>query len=897
MKLRAVHALAASALFLVPPGGGEIHPHLEGVAFAGCAEVSGGPVCHLDGPTSLRLWWPGELDAPAAITVDGAPAAVVSDRVAGGRRAVIEVAPPARALALRVEREDGPRVFHLRLAPRPEEPSQLAEARRRKLRGDLQGAEAALAGLPLADPAIRGRALSVRARLALARGDGEAAALFRRAMDAHARSGQLSHLVRDAVALAFTLHKRGDLDGAERALDRAAPLLDLVPEHRTDVAYERAAIAFDAAAPSIALEGFEEAERAARRLGMDDARWMADEMRAACAMMLGRHLEAEELLARLDAEIDDEAPCVQAHLHATRAAIGLLRLEGGEVVTDPGAVVTAARRAASAFGARCPRPSSQADAEATLALLELRRGRTEAAAAAIARAREAAPHMSFELEGWVLDAEARLALARGHRVDAARRFRALRERAEALEDRESAWRAAWGEAESAEDEAARIAALVRAEAIVEAELTDVRLGEGRDTLSSRRGRTAAALVAAHLARGAPRDAFEAARRARVRALRSFVRRGRLSQLPPGRRGAWRRALGRYRRGRAELDARLADRWTVPERELAAFDAEVADRSRGLRRALDDAYRALGTAPEAAPETAPPGTLLWLAQRVEGGWALFAALDGAVRSVTRSAPPPVDPEALGEWAFAPFDDAVASAERVALLVPTALSSLDVHAAHWRGEPLVVRRDAFYALDLRSEADAAEGPTLLVIDPGGDLRGAREEHAVLARSLGDHALALFGDAADRAAVLRALAGASTLHFAGHASASGPRGWDGALELAGGTRLGPADVLAAAAVPETVLLSGCETARGDRAAGDVQSVGLAPAFLLAGSRTVMATSRPVSDEAAAALARALGPRVARGAVDREVMRSAITSLRGAHPDEWRAYHVLVAGLGGER
>ena len=76
MKLRAVHALAASALFLVPPGGGEIHPHLEGVAFAGCAEVSGGPVCHLDGPTSLRLWWPGERDAPAAITVDGAPAAV-----------------------------------------------------------------------------------------------------------------------------------------------------------------------------------------------------------------------------------------------------------------------------------------------------------------------------------------------------------------------------------------------------------------------------------------------------------------------------------------------------------------------------------------------------------------------------------------------------------------------------------------------------------------------------------------------------------------------------------------------------------------------------------------------------------------------------------------------------
>lgn len=899
MKLRAVHALAASALLLVPSGAPDGSLRLEGVAFAGCVEVSRGPTCHVEADAALTLWWPERDDAPVAVTVDGAPVAIRSDLVAGGRRIVVRPPEGARGLSLRVEGQASQR-WRLALAPPEAEHSALELARRRRAAGDLDGAEAALRVMRTAALADRAKARSLEARIALARGEAHAAAMFRDAIRAHEAAGHLSRAARDAVALAYTLHKiEHDFEGAERALDRAEPWLEHVAEHRTDVHYERGALAFDAAAPALALEELELAERWARRLNMTEARWMAEQVRAAALMRLGRRAEAEASMAGMEAEARRADPCTRANAMHARVGITFLRVESGDPVAsrEIDEAARAVRRAAALFTGACARPSSAADAYITLALLELRRGRTQAARDAIESARAALPRMHFDLESWVVEAEARLALSEGRRQEAARRYGALRARAEDALHREAAWRAAWGEAESAADAASRVDALERAEAQLEAELSEVPLGEGRDTLASRRSRTAAALVEAYLARGDDEAAFRSARRARIRALRSFARRGRLEQLPGAERRVWHAALGRYRQGRAELDAELSERWTVPTRDLPAFDAEARERSRRLRRALDEAYRALGPADPVAAASPPPGAMVWLAQRLSRGWALFAREGESLSVARRADDPPVDPTPLGDWAFAPFDDAIDRASQVVLLEPGELASRGLHAASWRGAPLASARPVLRGLDLESASTrrGESGRVLLAIDPQGNLAGARAEHASFAESLSDRAETLIGEAADRVAVLDGLARASVFHFAGH-GAAGPRGWDGALRLAGGTELTPADVLASVSVPATVILSGCETGRTEAQAEGVQGVGIAPAFILAGADTVVATTRPISDAAASAFARHLAaatpdqPR-------RQAIRSALSALRGEHPDEWDAYVVLVAGLGGER
>ena len=127
-----------------------------------------------------------------------------------------------------------------------------------------------------------------------------------------------------------------------------------------------------------------------------------------------------------------------------------------------------------------------------------------------------------------------------------------------------------------------------------------------------------------------------------------------------------------------------------------------------------------------------------------------------------------------------------------------------------------------------------------DASGDLPAAAEE----VRRLGG-SRARVGAAADRATVLGAR-DAALLHAAvhGRVTSSG-----GALVLADGP-LTAAEILAAGVAPRTVLLSGCATSAGP----DAEAwAGFPSAFLAAGSRHVVATTRAVPDAGAAELMRA--------------------------------------------
>jgi CHAT domain-containing protein len=125
---------------------------------------------------------------------------------------------------------------------------------------------------------------------------------------------------------------------------------------------------------------------------------------------------------------------------------------------------------------------------------------------------------------------------------------------------------------------------------------------------------------------------------------------------------------------------------------------------------------------------------------------------------------------------------------------------------------------------------------------------------------------------------------LHFAGHGTFS-QQGWSAGLTLGDGRDLLASDVLAAPVVPDWVVLSGCSTAASRPSM--VESIGLAQAFLVAGSAEVVATTRPVEDAVAAQFSAAWHASLARTGDGGVAYRDAV---RAVSHEDWSAFRRLV-------
>ena len=252
---------------------------------------------------------------------------------------------------------------------------------------------------------------------------------------------------------------------------------------------------------------------------------------------------------------------------------------------------------------------------------------------------------------------------------------------------------------------------------------------------------------------------------------------------------------------------------------------------------------------------------------------------------------MDAEALSDALLEPFRADIAAARVIRVLAYGALRGVDVHALPWDGEPLLAARPVVYGLDVASRPPAREptGGAWAFVDPTRDLPRAREDGDAL-RARSAHAHVVSREAATRAALGPALTRAGWLHFAGHAEVKGRGGWQSGLVLSDGL-MSVGDILRAPRVPPTVVLSACRAAE-EPEGSRLPTIGLAQAFVLAGAERVVAATRPVSDETAAALARALYRRAGPGAAAElaESLRAALLEMRAANPgSDWATYRLL--------
>lgn len=224
-------------------------------------------------------------------------------------------------------------------------------------------------------------------------------------------------------------------------------------------------------------------------------------------------------------------------------------------------------------------------------------------------------------------------------------------------------------------------------------------------------------------------------------------------------------------------------------------------------------------------------------------------------------------------------AVLDAKTLVLIGAGPLASLPLHTVRIgpEGTSLLERFDAIaFAPSLRvvehrlASKNKRSTGVVAIQDPDGTLEYAPLEADLLALRIND-TLALSGNCATRDTVLKAIAGATVVHFACHAAFDGRNPLESGLVLAGG-RLSLADVYARGVVApgSLVVLAACESGLTGLDEPD-ELIGFPAAFLHAGANTIISTLWPVDDRATVLLVDRFYEEYSRGA-------SAVKSLSAA-------------------
>lgn len=840
------------------------------VEYAGCAGVtSPGPVCALS-PRERRLTIWVALPARSGVRIEagGAVWRRAAPASPGGYRYAFDVPAGAASLLVRTSAEGGEAFWRLRLSE-VRWPPLLVEANRLQGGGDEPSAlrarelvERGLSRLPAADRAL---ARSVLARLHLGLGDRAAARrLLTLALPEHAAAGRILAAADDSRVLAWLLIQERDFAAARRVLADLELPAGSPAEALTYLHYSRGLLAEQVGDARTALAELGAAAGQAARVGLRRQEFAAGQVAGRQLQALGRSREAAARFANLSRASGGVGPCARAEMLVNQAWSLLLAGEAGDRRADPLPLLVAAEEIARRES--CPDPEeSRLNSLLNRTLAHLQAGQPALARIRLEEARPlfaAAPPLD---RLWAVELEARLDAADGDPEGALRGYARLDRLSAEASSPEGRWRAAFGTARSAAALGRRgeaLAACRRAERLLDLQSAQVPIHEGRSTFAAQRARATELHLRLLLEAERNEEALEVARRARSRAVRDLALGDRLARLGPVEQAAWDAALGDYWRRRAEIDAGAEADRLLPADELLAKEAERSKAQAEARRALDRAFAVLGRAePGAGLAPLRPGEVLLAFHPLARGWAGFA-FDGRQVAVSRFPLEPElleKPEALSARLLGPFREILErhSTKRLRVLPFGPLRAVDFHALPFGGEGhvLLERFPLVYGLDTPVLADRRKGEggrsALLVSNPNRatrDLPAAEEEARRVAEALRSLRPAwtvesLASGEATAGAVRRALPRAAVLHYAGHGSFAGFEGWESELPLAAGSRLALGDLLALGRVPPWVILSGCDAGRpGDDAPGE--GLNLAHAFLLAGSRTVVAATRPVED-----------------------------------------------------
>jgi len=720
-----------------------------------------------------------------------------------------------------------------------------------------------------------------------------------------------SGVVENSVQLAGLYIGNGRFNDAERVLGGLRFPSNPPAEGKYFVARERGQLAEATGDYRSALEQLRRADELAKRLDVPKYRIDAEQVQARVYQDIGRWREASKLFKGLLADLSRDSsrsPCEVGDLLTNTGWSWLMEHEAGQDAQDPTLLL---ERAHAEFEKNQCQASKRFNAHLNLALAYQQKGRWLEARRELDRARALGSDPKLADRLWQDDLEARAAINEGHAGLALSLYEKLRKESE-LAASPSGILGAWlgrskahlalGQRQQAID------ALAQADAQIEAQSRHIPFHEGRDTFVAYQEAATRRYLDLLLEDRQRQRAFDRARRSRSRLLHQLAVSDRLSQLSDDDQKKRLGLLATYRalRGAVERDAAMRWQLAVSEKERA-LEAEVALLEKA-REALDGALDILPNAGEDKLSLPAPDEVILAYHPLPGPrWAGFAATVRGIEVATfdLADPLPTNPADLSRLLLKcspAFQSAIANSRRVRVLPYGALRSVDFHALPFAGDrPLLATHLVAYSLDLPVHASprplSGRPVALIVSNPTSDLRTAEDEGKTVAAAIRRWPAKwklelLSGRAARSDQVFKTLSGSSFFHYAGHGTFGGFAGWNSELPLANRSRLTLSDVLSLPRTPDWIVLSACDAAHtSEEAPGE--GVGLANAFLLAGSQGVVAARQLVSDRSANELMHELYGQWRSGEDLQHQLRRAQLACRRRDPSPqaaWASFRLLV-------
>jgi tetratricopeptide (TPR) repeat protein len=781
----------------------------------------------------------------------------------GGRRYTVQIPPRAASLTVSIFSPDGSRgpSWSLLLKDK-EEPAWIAEINKLESSGNANKIAARLKQLRRTRPQNeQGEILRALAEQARREGNNRETEIYlKQGIAADHAEACISGEVKKTGNLARLYLEQGRFSAARSTLESLRLPPGVPEESKFQKAFYLGLLSNRVGDFGSALKQLRKAALLAERVNSRQHRWPAEHALANLYQDLGRWRDASEIFARLRAEAEHGTPCDEGDLLTSWAWLRLLMREAGEAAEDPAPMLGEAQDIYDK-NPSCATPKQRLDARLNLTFAHLQAKRWIEARHALEQVRPMDKWATLRQHLWWRDFEAQIAIAEKDPARALHLYQDLEKIAGRALSFEGRFRAAFGRAHAQlalGDRAAALTALAEADHLIDEQTWSIPAHEGRDTLVALREAATRLYLNLLLKQEKLATAFDLARRSRSRLLRQLTVRDRLAQLGDEERGRVEQALASYQSLRNTIDQEAAEEWQLSgSRKKFARETRAAQLDEA-REGLDLTIAALGVpGKDTQGRLAPPrpGEVILAYHPLPEGWVGFAADERGIE-FSRFKMPPQDlkEEALAQILLEPFRPSLERAGRVRVLAYGRLRSVDFHSLPFGAEPLLARHLVVYGLDL--PARPAPIPpnrrvALLVMDPAGNLPAARQE----ATSVAD-AVKAWGPSwtlerlnvrdAQAKTVRTKLPGVFLFHYAGHGKYGGFAGWESGLELSDGSRLTVADALALPQAPTWVVLSSCEGGRSSEQAPG-EGIGLAQAFLLAGSQVVVAATRTVDDSIA--------------------------------------------------
>jgi tetratricopeptide (TPR) repeat protein len=875
------------------------------VEYSGCWELSlPSPVCVLQS-SRIRLWVKADPTLEAVEIQSGDRLlSYPGKQVSRGRQFRFSVPPQTSKLTVRLRRlRDGASspAWSLALAP-PGFPDWLTRVDQLNRLGKLGEAQELLARrLEVAPPNEQGLVLHTLAAMAHYQGhDTDAAEFLAKGIAVDHAVGMLSSEIRNATMLVAIYLDRGHFDKAQQILERIPD--GISADSRYLAAYNRGLWADSVGNYGLALEQIRRAVDLTERVGTKGNRGTAEQVLARILQELGRSQESETLFTRLNAKRQFGDKCDLGSLLTNHAWSRLLAHEGGENLGDP---TPDLQEAQAVFDQNHCRPAQRLNARLNLALAHQQAGRWPKARHVLTEAREPslASQATLDQRLWWLDLEGRQAIAEKNPAGAINLYDQLSQVAQEALSLEGRFRAAVGRAHAQlalGQPAEAIRHFQEADRLIDEQTWYIPAYEGRDTFVAQRESEMRQYLQLLLDRGQKQDALALVRRDRSRLLRQLALRDQLAHLSPDGQLRWAGSLSKYWALRDQVDREAGQEGLLPgdqlKRALEDRALQLEQARRGLDRAMAD-LGDLGNGEKRDPTPPLPGEVILAFHPLPKGWVGFAAHGHDIEITTFDLPAAFgDTKALARCLIEPFQPALTGARRLRVLPYGPLRSVDFHALPLAGKPLLAWLPVVYGLDLPAHAPSAPAQTpvaLLVADPEGNLSEAKKESKDVAETIRGWGQGwTLKEATTAGKVREELPSADLFQFAGHGEYSGFAGWDSALRLANGSRLTPTDLLALRRVPSWVVLATCEGGRSSEEAPG-EGIGLAQAFLLAGSRAVVAATRPVLDATAHDFAVELYGRWKPGMdLQQQFQKAQLACSRRCRqlkPDDWASFRLF--------